>query len=121
MLPSGFLAHILPPSIDSCWLGFRFHSSPRTLQALPFPPFGLHPSAQKRSPVRSGYSDCLSSLRLMAYRPLLLVRALSPRARLGLSIAAPFGIWSASLALPTSGPNMPSADFCPAVRPPFDN
>src|ERR1700730_15005097 len=35
MHPSGFLAHILPPSIDSCWLGFRFHSSPRTIQSLP--------------------------------------------------------------------------------------
>src|ERR1022692_4761205 len=39
-----------------CGLGFRFHSSPRTAQPLPFPPLGLHPSAQKRSPVRSGYS-----------------------------------------------------------------
>src|SRR5260370_11228349 len=51
MLPSGFLAHILPPSIDSCWLGFRSHSSPRTIQSLPFPPLGLHPSTPKRSPV----------------------------------------------------------------------
>ena len=44
---------------------------------------------------------CLSSLRLMAYWPLLLVRAFGPRSRLGLSIAPPFGIRSASLALPT--------------------
>src|SRR5215813_13784242 len=43
MLPSGFLAHILPPLIDSCWLGSRFHSSSPTIQSLPFPPFGLHP------------------------------------------------------------------------------
>src|SRR6266849_4724555 len=64
---------------------------------------------------------CLSSLRLMAYWPFLLVRAFGPRSRLGLSIAPPFGIRSASLALPTSWPTMPSADFCPAVRPPFDN
>src|SRR5215831_7746444 len=41
---------------------------------------------------------CLSSLRLMAYWPLLLVRAFGPRSRLGLSIAPPFGIRSASLA-----------------------
>src|ERR1019366_8057614 len=64
---------------------------------------------------------CLSSLRLMAYWPLLLVRAFGHRFRLGLSIAPPFGIRSASLALPTSRPNMPSADFCPAVKPPFDS
>src|SRR5215471_6089786 len=56
MLPSDFLAHILPPSVDWCWLGFRFHSSPLTIQSLPFPPLGLHPSAPKRSPVRAGYS-----------------------------------------------------------------
>src|SRR5216683_4338894 len=64
---------------------------------------------------------CLSSLRLMAYWPLLLVRAFDHRSRLGLSIAPPFGFRSASLALPTSWPNMPSADFCSVVRPPFDS
>src|SRR5689334_10065579 len=64
---------------------------------------------------------CSSSLRLMAYWPLLLVRAFGPRSRLGLSIAPPFGFRSASLALPTSWPNMLSADFCPAVKPPFDS
>src|ERR1022692_1475824 len=36
-------------------------------------------------------------------------------------LAPPFGIRSASLALPTSRPTMPSADFCPAVKPPFDS
>src|SRR5262249_2407297 len=30
-----------------------------------------------------------------------------------------FRPWSASLALPTAGPNMPSADFCSAVRRPY--
>src|ERR1035438_7556621 len=45
---------------------------------------------------------CLSSLRLMTYWPLLLVRAFGHRFRLGLSIAPPFGFQSASLALPTS-------------------
>ena len=30
-----------------------------------------------------------------------------------------FQPWSASLALPTAGPNMPSADFCSAVRRPY--
>src|SRR6516164_6390446 len=44
---------------------------------------------------------CSSSLRLMSYWPLLLVRAFGHRSRLGLSIAPPFGFGSASLALPT--------------------
>src|ERR1017187_797309 len=57
----------------------------------------------------------------MAYWPLLLVRAFSHRSRLGLSVAPPFGFRGASPALPPSCPNMPSADFCPAVRPPFDS
>ena len=30
-----------------------------------------------------------------------------------------FRPWSVSLALPTAGPNMPSADFCSAVRRPY--
>ena len=34
---SDSLAHILPPSIDLCWLGFRGHSSPGSIQPLPFP------------------------------------------------------------------------------------
>src|ERR1022692_4117699 len=61
MLPSGFLAHILPPSIDSCWLGFRGHSPPGAFRSLPFPLRGLHPLASKRSPVRSGYSAACRS------------------------------------------------------------
>src|SRR6516225_1309022 len=55
MLPSGSRAHILPPSTGRFWLGFRFHSSPQTIQSLPLRHLGLHPSAQ-RSPVASGYS-----------------------------------------------------------------
>src|ERR1017187_3106007 len=46
----------IPRIRTECGLVFRFQSSPRTAQPLPFPPLGLHPSAQKRSPVRSGYS-----------------------------------------------------------------
>src|SRR6516164_223556 len=34
--------------------------------------------------------------------------------------APPFGCWSASLALPTTRPTMPYADFCAAVRTSFD-
>ena len=53
-----------------------------------------------------------------SYLPLSIVRAFGPRFRLDLSVAPPFSLWSASLALPTAGPNMPSADFCSAVRRP---
>src|ERR1035441_7546515 len=53
MLPSGFPAHILPPSIDSCWLGFRGHSPSRAIRSLPFPLRELHPLAWQRSSVRS--------------------------------------------------------------------
>src|SRR5271169_6077102 len=47
-----------------------------------------------------------------------LVRAFNHRSRLSLSVDSAFRLWSASLALPTSWPNMPSADFCSAVRMP---
>ena len=50
-----------------------------------------------------------------------LVRAFNHRSRLGLSVDSAFRHRSASLALPTSWPNMPSADFCPAVRFLFKN
>ena len=45
---------------------------------------------------------CRSSLRFMAYWPLLLVRAFSHRSRLGLSVDSTFRLRSASLALPTT-------------------
>src|SRR6266567_3824701 len=50
-----------------------------------------------------------------------LVRAFNHRSRLGLSVDSAFRLRSASLALPTTWPNMPSADFCSAVRLPFDS
>ena len=50
-----------------------------------------------------------------------LVRAFNHRYRLGLSVDSAFRPRSASLALPTTWSNMPSADFCPAVRPPSGN
>jgi hypothetical protein len=74
-LASGFLAHIFPPSIDSCWLGFRGHASPRAIRSLPFSLRGLHPLAETRSPVllgrsaacrsRDSYPTCLS----FSFRP----------------------------------------------------
>src|SRR4029077_9049828 len=48
-----------------------------------------------------------------------LVRAFRHRFRFGLSVDSTFRRRSASLALPTTWPTMPSADFCPAVRPPY--
>jgi len=82
------------------------------------PPAGLHPSAPMRSPVSTGCSaacrsrdscpTCLSSR--SGLQPSFPVR---PICCLRLSA------WSASLALPTTWPTMPSADFCPAVRPPY--
>ena len=47
-----------------------------------------------------------------------LVRAFNHRSRLSLSVGSAFRLWSASLALPTSWPTMPSAVFCSAVRMP---
>jgi hypothetical protein len=54
-----------------------------------------------------------------SYLPLPIVRAFGPRFRLGLSVGSTFRFRSASLALPTTGPTAPSADSCPAVRPPY--
>src|ERR1039457_3799912 len=71
-------------------------------------PDGSAPSlpASRASPVSAEEKSssiwvfcCLSSLRLTAYWPLLLVRAFGHRFRLGLSIAPPFGIRTASLRL----------------------
>src|ERR1017187_952284 len=127
-----------PPCVRSVHGGsrrLRWHSSNKDgmrggFSVPAIAPDGSAPSlpASRASPVSAEEKSssiwvfcCLSSLRLMAYWPLLLVRAFGHRFRLGLSIAPPFGIRSASLALPTSRPNMPSADFCPAVKPPFDS
>jgi hypothetical protein len=60
----------------------------------------------------------LSLSRFMSYWPLLsfgpsAIVSVRPICCLRLSA------WSASLALPTTWPTMPSADFCPAVRPPY--
>jgi hypothetical protein len=48
-----------------------------------------------------------------------LVRAFDHRSRLGLSVDSAFRHWSASLTLPTTWSNTPSADFCSAVRLPL--
>src|SRR5262249_32428657 len=105
MLPSGFLAQVLPPSVDGCWLGFWFHSSPGRFRLfssllfsslLPFC-FSGFSRQQGRKSSSSWMFCCVSSLRLMAYWPLLLVRAFGHRFRLGPSIAPPFGFRSADV------------------------
>src|SRR5712691_8164768 len=58
----------------------------------------------------------LSFLRFMSYWPLLSFGPSAIVPGLAYPLTPPFGSWSASLALPTSSPTMPSADFCPAVR-----
>ena len=103
---------------DSCWLGVGVHAPPRAIRCLPVPPAGLHPSAPMRSPVSTGYS---AACRFRGSCPTCL------SSRLGLQPSFPvrpicclrLSAWSASLALPTTWPTMPSADFCPAVRPPY--
>ena len=59
----------------------------------------------------------ISSLRFMAYLPLLLVRAFVFPSTARPICCSAFRLWSASLALPTAEPNMPSADFCPPAAP----
>jgi hypothetical protein len=61
---------------------------------------------------------CRMSLLTHVLLASLLVRAFNHRFRLSLSVDSAFRLWSASLALPTSWPTMPSADFCSAVRMP---
>src|SRR5271166_3198155 len=112
MLASGFLAHIFPPSVDSCWLGFRGHASPRAIRSLPFSLRRLHPLAKTRSPVLPGCSS--AACRSFSFRPSAIVPG-SAYLLLHLSDR------SASLASPTSWPTMPYADFCPAVRRPCDH
>jgi hypothetical protein len=55
-------------------------------------------------------------MRFESYLPLPIVQAFDQRSRLGLSVDSAFRLWSASLALPTAWPTMPSADFCLPVR-----
>ena len=119
MLPSGFPAHIPPPSFDPCWPGFRFIRRRRSDSVSSLP-------ASRASPVSADEkSSCfwmfcrLSFLRFVTYLPLLLVRAFVPvpgSAYLLLRLSASECLTSLADVRPT----MPSADFCPAVRSPRD-
>ncbi len=121
MLPSDSLAHILPPSVDSCWLGFRGRFLVES-DSVSFPSRFAGFTRWRRRKVQFGLNILLHftpETHVLLAAPL--VRAFSHRSRLGLSVDSAFRHWSASLALPTTWPNMPSADFCPVVRLPFDN
>src|ERR1039457_6457444 len=104
-----------------------FNDSDSPLTALRVSPVG----EEEKS--RLLWAFCrMSLLRFMSYLPFLsfgqveihvllafpLVRAFNHRSRLSLSVGSAFRLWSASLALPTSWPTMPSADFYSAVRMP---
>jgi len=44
-----FSTHMLPPSIDSCWLGFRIHVPPGAIRALPFASWALPAGEDEKS------------------------------------------------------------------------
>ena len=56
----------------------------------------------------------------MAYSPLLSFGPSTTVPGSAYPLPPPFGYRSASLAVPTTWPTMPSADFCPALRLPLD-
>src|SRR5215831_19191233 len=66
------------------------------------PAFRASPVSADEKSSSSWIFCCWSSLRLMAYWPLLLVRAFGHRSRLGLSLSPPFRFRSASTGLTTS-------------------
>ena len=82
---------------------------------------GFHPDPPSRRPV-----SCLDFRPHVVHESPVLLAAPN---RSGLRPSFParpiccsaFRHWSASLASPTHGPTMPSADFCAAVRPPCDS
>ena len=74
-------------------------------------------AARREVQVSTWIFSRLSLSRFMSYLPLLSFGPSVHRFRLGLSVCSTFRSRSASLTLPTTWPNTPSADFCPAVRP----
>src|ERR1022692_3777060 len=96
----------IPRIRTECGLGFRFQSSPRTAQPLPSRLSGF--THQRRREVQF-------DLGILLFVVLETHGLLASPSRSGLRpsfpawpiLAPPFGIRSASLALPTSRPNMP--------------
>ena len=84
------LTYFLHQSIRAGW-AFGLIHRPGRFSLFPSCSRGLHPLAQKRSPVPSGYSAaCRPEIHVLLASPF--VRAFSHRSRLGLSVAPPFGI-----------------------------
>src|SRR5580704_1986894 len=117
MLPSDSLVQRSPPSFDQFQLGFRAHSSSSTIRTLPFLPPGFTRWRGREVQIALDVlPHVIVETHVLLASPL--VQAFNHRSRLSLSVDSAFRLWSASLALPTSRPTMPSADFCPAVRMP---
>ena len=114
-----FSAHILPPSVDRYLAGLSVPlvAADDSVSSLPASRASPVSAVEKSSSI---WIFCrLSFLRFTTYLPLLLVRAFGHRFRLRPIRCSAFRLRSASLALPTSWPTMPSADFCSAVRAAF--
>src|SRR5712671_6691827 len=104
---SSMIRHVLAGRSGSLTTESDSMSSPPACRASPV-------GADEKSSLNWIFSR-LSLSRFMSYLPLLSFH----RFRFGLSVDSTFRRRSASLALPTTWPTMPSADFCPAVRPPY--
>src|SRR6266403_3117297 len=101
MLPSSFLAHILPPWFDSCWLGVRFTHRRERFVVFPSRLPGF--TRRRRWKVQSQLDvQPLVALEIHVLLATPLVRAFSHRSRFGLSVDSTFRRRSASLALPTA-------------------
>ena len=110
----------------------HLRGSPHRLQpgtsphALRIPPRGGHPALRESQAVAPGSALAVSSFRLRARlgfsipSSLPAREALPPRLDTALLIRAPEGL-EPSRSTRCSAHNMPSADFCSAVRPPFDS
>jgi hypothetical protein len=111
------LTYFLHHSLVSCRvLGFSPH--PGRFGPFPAPRGSFTPPGNREGQLFLVFRPLFThEIRALLTTPI--VRAFNPRSRLGLSVDSTFRLRSASLALPTSWPTMPSADFCPAVRSPL--
>jgi hypothetical protein len=108
-----FLHHSL---VSSRVLGFSPH--PGRFGPFPVPRGSFTPPGEREGQLFLVFRPLFThEIRALLTSPI--VRAFRHRSRLGLSVDSPFRLRSASLALPTTWPTMPSADFCPAVRSPL--
>jgi len=103
------IQHVLAGRSGSCTAESDSMSSRNACLASPV-------GADEKSSLNWKFSR-LSLSRFMSYLPLLSFGPSVTVPGLAYLLTPPFGM-SASLALPTTSPNTPSADFCPAVRMP---